>query len=264
MAEKRKDLANIEDKITANSEYMQRNGVTQQIKEAMLKLIENRPQHPMLFLAEFFDSINSSEKADKLQSAVKTLKLTHHSQQAFQTNLMIAYDAISAPKATTSKKPQRLGLTGGDYEQLLITLGTNIPKNILSNLITKVGCRSNEMVPFDVFRYGVTVCLVCSEYVELGADLFHILCSKADNSMADKQICDATLSVFQNAIDGSVSYESKSGLFSLNAGYNLRPDKLAVAMMNASESSKNKLLMNQTDFIYAVSEIFLCKVKQIK
>lgn len=40
--------------------------VRQQTRSALLKLVENRPESPLLFLADYFDSISAESKTDKV------------------------------------------------------------------------------------------------------------------------------------------------------------------------------------------------------
>ncbi|XP_076816016.1 tubulin polyglutamylase complex subunit 1-like [Clavelina lepadiformis] len=268
MTDKRKELLNSFDgeKKQVHMEYMQKSELLPQIRKALLKLIENKPSEPMLFLANYFDSVSSNDKTDKIANAMQVLQLTNHRQAVFQTNLMIAFDMVSVARNASSKKAvnKRPGLTGSVYEDLLKAIGTKIPKDIFDELFKQIGCRPSEMVPFDIFRYGVTVCYVCIDFINLCGDIFQTFCNKVSSDIADKYICDFVIDSFKNVItttSGMQKCEQPAAV--LEAGYMLCPDKLAIDLLNGKDDKCGKSTMSRHDFLCSMCQTFFSKIKSL-
>lgn len=51
-------------------------------------------------------------------------------------------------------------MIGSVHEDFLNSICYNVPEELRSKLIGKISCKWNEMVPFAVFKYSVTVALV--------------------------------------------------------------------------------------------------------
>lgn len=245
-------------------DYLDKAEVTTQVRGALLKLIENQPKEPMLFLADYFDSISTSDKSDKIATVSQILQLTHHSQQSFQTNLIVAYDAASVAKNPNSKKASinRPGLTGSVFEEILCSVLGNPSKHFHTVLLERISCRGSEMVPFDVFRYGVTVCYVFVDFLKLCISLFSILCGKHSGKVTDKSVCEIMISSLKESLD--LLKDKNSPCAILEAAYGLRPDKLAVNLLSNKNAKNEKSTMNEDDFIKEMVDVFLSKVKILK
>nr|CAB3226589.1 tubulin polyglutamylase complex subunit 1-like [Phallusia mammillata] len=254
----------IEERKQQYKDYLDKTDVTSQVREALLKLIENQPKDPMLFLANYFDNISTSDKSDKITTVHQILQLTHHSQQSFQTNLIVAYDAASLAKNPNSKKASmnRPGLTGSVFEELLATILSNVPKNLHATLLERIGCRASEMVPFGVFRYCITVCYVFVDFVKLCGSIFSVLCGKQSGKVTDKDICEIVISSLKDALDSLQDDNSPCSI--LEAAYVLRPDKLASSLLSNKSSKTDKSTMNEDDFMKEMIDVFTSKIKVLK
>ncbi|KAM3937378.1 tubulin polyglutamylase complex subunit 1 [Leptodactylus fuscus] len=255
---------------TSETEFLAQVGVRDMLREAVLKLLEARPEDPVLFLAHYFEKLGvgtagGSKPGDRgshvvwqqrLGHALWYLKLAHHSQRAaFNNNLTIAYDCLSA--GGRKKKP---GLNGKTYSEVLarICQDSDVPTEISSALLKKIQCRDHEAVPFDVFRYGVLTCFVLVEFMSKADTLFSIL--DGDNHL-DERVCQAILDTLQEALTASDLSVPASYL---EAGSKLGPDCLAIAMDRALQSRKSGISMGHSEFLQEACLMFLDKVKSVQ
>lgn len=250
----------------AHREFLDKFNVRQQMKDALLKLIENRPEDPLLFLSNYFDTVSSENKADRISYAARTLKLSHHSSPAFQNNVMSAYDILSAPKNPNSKKlaNKRSGMSGAIHEEIIRFICSQVPDELRNNLVDRVCCKWNEMVPYEVFKYSVTVAYVLLDFLELSEDLFKVLSGK--NETADRYLCDTTVETFRESLSSSDIIGANDDIpRAMEAGKKLRPDNLAYAMLQAKEDEGDaKNIMDESEFIHLMTSVYLNNVKCLK
>nr|XP_039252068.1 tubulin polyglutamylase complex subunit 1-like [Styela clava] len=257
-----------QEKSTTHREFLEKFSVRQQMKDALLKLVENRPEDPLLFLSNFFDTVSSENRADRISHAARTLKLSHHSSPAFNNNVILAYDILSAPKNPSSKKltNKRSGMSGAIHEEFIKFICSDVPDELKENLVDKVCCKWNEMVPYEVFKYSVTVAYVLIDFIELSEDLFKTLSGK--NEMADRYLCDTTVETFSESLLRSNNNFVKSDdnfSHAMEAGKKLRPDNLASAMLQAKEDEGDaKNLMDESEFLHLMTNVYLSNVKCLK
>ncbi|XP_018416076.1 PREDICTED: tubulin polyglutamylase complex subunit 1 [Nanorana parkeri] len=254
---------------TSEADFLLQAGVRTMMREAILKLLEARPEDPVAFLADYFGKIGqgpagAAAAADRglqllgqqrLGRALWYLKLAHHSQRtAFNNNLSMAYDCLSA--GGKKKKP---GLNGKTHTDLLtkICQEGDLPKEIVSALLNKIQCRDHEAVPFDVFRYGVVICFVLLEFRSKADTLFNIL---DEDSQSDQRVCQTVLNTLEEAL---VASDLSIPASYLEAGSKLGPDCLAIAMDRALLGKKTGVHMSRSDFLKEACSLFLDKVKQV-
>ncbi|KAM4052982.1 tubulin polyglutamylase complex subunit 1 [Anomaloglossus baeobatrachus] len=269
MADKRRAAASpvprAQPRATSEADFLAQAGVRDLLRAAMLKLLEARPEEPLLFLAAFFEKLGVGAAGESkpggrgshtLGHALWYLKLAHHSQRtAFNNNLTIAYDGLSA--GGRKKKP---GLNGKTYSEVLtkICQEGGLPPEISSSLLKKIQCRDHEAVPFDVFRYGVLTCFVLVEFLSKADALFNIL--DGDNQ-SDQRLCQAVLDTLEEALTASDLSVPASYL---EAGSKLGPDCLAIAMDRALQNKKPGIPMERGEFLKEACLLFLDKVKPVQ
>ncbi|XP_044140422.1 tubulin polyglutamylase complex subunit 1 [Bufo gargarizans] len=271
MADKRRAVAGspvprAQPRPTSEADFLAQAGVRDVLRMAVLKLLEARPEDPVLFLADYFKKMGAggSKIGDRgshiagqqrLAHALWYLKLAHHSQRAaFNNNLTNAYDCLSA--GGRKRKP---GLNGKAYSEVLarICQEGDLPTDITSALLKKIQCRDHEAVPFDVFRYGVLTCFVLVEFMSKADTLFNIL--DGDNQ-SDQSVCQAVLDTLEEALTASDLAVPASYL---EAGSKLGPDCLAIAMDRAFQNRKPGIPMGRGDFMKEACLLFLDKVKPV-
>ncbi|XP_063003419.1 tubulin polyglutamylase complex subunit 1 [Elgaria multicarinata webbii] len=254
----------------AEAEFLRQAGVTDMVREALLKVLEARPEEPVAFLAGYFEKLaQSSGEADeaatdggdpqrqlrlRLARASWYLGLAHHSHRtAFNNNVSMAYDTLAA--AGRRKKP---GVTGKLYGDLLRLLcrERGAPDTIALPLLQKVACREHEAVPFDVFRHGALTCLVLLEFLAKASTLYDALGGGA----ADKRICSAVLGTLEDALRAT---DVSVPIRYLETGSKLGPDCLALAMDKALSERKASEGLQKEEFLQRASAIFIAKMKPV-
>ncbi|KAJ6655148.1 hypothetical protein lerEdw1_005625 [Lerista edwardsae] len=255
----------------SEAEFLVQAGVNDMVREALLKVLEARPEEPIDFLAGYFEKLMQSspeatptasvESADpqqylqlRLDWALWYLRLAHHSHRmAFTNNVSMAYDSLSA--GGRWKKP---GVNGKLYTELLkmILKDGGVSEETVLPLLRKVMCRDHEVVPFDIFRYGVLTCLVFLEFLVKADTLYNTLDS--GSGVVDKRVCMAVLGTLEEALQASgISVPIRY----LEAGSKLGPDCLALAMDKALTERKPSIAMKKEEFLQKASTIFVKKVK---
>ncbi|XP_034278566.1 tubulin polyglutamylase complex subunit 1 [Pantherophis guttatus] len=253
------------------AEFLLQSGVTDMVREALLKVLEARPEKPVDFLAGYFEKLTQSspEAATEalsdggdpqrqlcLDRALWYLGLAHHSHRtAFNNNVHSAYDALSAKGK--GKKP---GVDGKTYSELLRLLcqERGASDETLQPLLQKVSCRDHEVVPFDIFRYGVLTCLILLEFLTKADGLYDAL--DDGSGAADKRVCTAVLGTLEDALHIT---DVSPPIRCLEAGSKLRPDCLAMAMDQALLERKASAAMKKDEFLKRASSIFVTRVKSV-
>ncbi|KAM6466245.1 tubulin polyglutamylase complex subunit 1 [Liasis olivaceus] len=253
------------------AEFLLQAGVTDMVREALLKVLEARPEKPVDFLAGYFEKLmqSSPEAATealsgagdpqwqlRLDRALWYLSLAHHSHRtAFNNNVHSAYDSLSA--GGKCKKP---GVDGKTYSELLRLLcqDRGASEETVQPLLQKVSCRDHEAVPFDIFRYGALTCLILLEFLAKAGSLYDAL--DGGSGTADKRVCAAVLGTLEEALHIA---DVSPPIRYLEAGSKLRPDCLALAMDQALAERKASVAMKKDEFLKKASSIFIAKVKPI-
>ncbi|XP_043909830.1 tubulin polyglutamylase complex subunit 1 [Protopterus annectens] len=246
-------------------EFLSQSGVRIMLREALMKLLETRPEEPITFLANHFHSLvlnsegGGGDQGQMQQSVVNRamwhLRVAHPSQRAaFNNSVGIAYDIL-----LTNGRKKKPGLNGRMYSDLLkrICNEGRIPENISGSLLKKIQCREHEAVPFEIFRYSMLTCFIFLEYLSKSSSLFETL---SDSKKADKRLCEIVLETLEDALQASnlsipASY--------LEAGSKLGPDRLALEMNKLLINHKPASFMQKGEFLQKAAALFIEKVKSI-
>ncbi|KAK3096164.1 hypothetical protein FSP39_023912 [Pinctada imbricata] len=199
-----------------------RSNIGNMMRDVLAKVISNRPEDPIAFLADYFDSME--DQSNLVLKARHLIEMTHHSRPVFDSNIRMAYDLLQKQKV--GKKLQ--GLTGAAYNDLIKTLCRDIPQPVTQKLLRKIECLEYESITYDVFRSSVFTCCVLQDYVSLAASLFQALDFQKTGKV-DKALCDAVQDQLKVALGGSRLDARRI----VEAGYNLGPDGLFYALERA-------------------------------
>ncbi|ELT87119.1 hypothetical protein CAPTEDRAFT_217255, partial [Capitella teleta] len=100
--EKRKiPSASLDNNNDGDQSFLDKSGATDQLRDVLAKVIENRPSDPISFFAEYFECLG--DKVDRVGQAHRQICLTHYSKPAFHSNIMAAYDILSQNKVHDRK-----------------------------------------------------------------------------------------------------------------------------------------------------------------
>ncbi|NXT92136.1 TPGS1 polyglutamylase, partial [Anhinga rufa] len=254
----------------SEAEFLLQAGVTAMVREALLKVLEARPEEPVSFLADYFERLvlgspgaageASAElpgPPQRLARALWYVRLAHHSHRtAFDSNAGAAYEVLGA-----GGRRRKAGVDGRLYSELLrrICYHGGAPAEAASALLGRVRCRDHEAVPFDVFRYGVLTCFVLLEFAAKADALFGVL--DGGSGAADGRVCQAVLRALEEALGaGHFSLPSRY----LEAGSKLGPDGLALAMDRALQERKLSTSMSREEFLKKATALFVAKVKPVE
>ncbi|GCC20654.1 tubulin polyglutamylase complex subunit 1 [Chiloscyllium punctatum] len=239
--------------------------LTSTLREALLKVLENRPEDPVCFLSEYFGNLSAAsegatekpapkQQQELVSRALRQLLLCHYSRPAFSRNLASAFQILSSPIG----KKKKAGLKGRTYTELLRQICAGAQLSACS-LIHKLQCWDHEAVPFGVFRHGVLTCLIFMEFVKISGRLFDVV---ADSDEADQTVCHVLLEALKDAV--SIGDSSNSAGY-LDAGSKLAPDQLGLAMERAVRLRKKESVtsISKEEFVLLTAPLFIEKVKPI-
>ncbi|CAL1548621.1 unnamed protein product [Lymnaea stagnalis] len=255
MADRRKPTGNSIQESSQETErqFMDKYNVNGMLKDVLTKLIANRPDDPIRFIANYFEAIALDDQPeDIVNRALQVLSLTHYSRPVFETNVISAFDILS--KFKISKKLH--GVNGVVHTQLLKALCKNMPPAVQVKLFKKIECSEHEAVPFTIFRSTIFTCCVLTDFISMAGNLFFTLdVQKTGN--ADKNLCTSTLDQLKTALSSS----KKDVKRIMESSYNLGPDNLYKVLDKAmSKNASQSGLYNHDEFIMDACEIFLSKV----
>ncbi|KAL5020071.1 hypothetical protein ScPMuIL_002963 [Solemya velum] len=254
MADKRK-LNSGDDRLPeSDRQFLERTNVGQMVRDVLGKIAANRPADPVLFLAEYFDSVE--DQSNLVSRAEQVLCMTHHSRPMFECNVRMAYDILIKHKV--AKK--LYGINGTVYNNLIRVLCRNIPPAVVNKLLRKVGCQDFEAVSFDVFKWGMFTCFVLQDYVQLAEQLFSSL-DMQKSGKADKVLCDAVLEQLRMALASNRADPRRI----VESGYSLGPEGLHTVLDRVlKRGSRGQSCETSEQFILEAVEAFLTKVKKLQ
>jgi len=231
-----------------------RTGVTSEIKDAITLVIENRPEDPISFLAEFFDSQASTTTA--LMRAHQKLILVHHSRPSFQNNLVLAYNILHQQKNINGLQ----GLTGKTYNDLLTMLCRDLTGIEAEPLQKKVMCLSHEVVRFPVFRLGVLATFVYQDFLKQAESLYSEL-DLTERGKADKYLCEAIL----NELKQATVKTTEDPVSVIQVGSMLSSQRLNKVMAETLlKSGASNQTMGVDEFVMAAAESLLEQIPDFR
>mmetsp|Transcript_18177 Transcript_18177/g.43294 ORF Transcript_18177/g.43294 Transcript_18177/m.43294 type:complete len:250 (+) Transcript_18177:96-845(+) len=149
-------------------EYLDKYGVTAHLKDVVTLLVEQRPEKPLEFVADYLS--NSIQPRTAVARSYRYIRLTKRNRQAFIDNLASAYSVIARNSDSEAD-----GLTGAEYRTLLQTICSDFPHEVVTSLTQVLDKRGSDVVSFPVFVAGVQACLVYEEFFEYAELLFNAL-----------------------------------------------------------------------------------------
>ncbi|ESP04273.1 hypothetical protein LOTGIDRAFT_204984 [Lottia gigantea] len=252
MADKRKVVSEEKSQET-DRQFLERVNVKFLMQDVMGKIIANRPDDPMVFLADYFEAYD--EQSGLIQKALQTIQMTHHSRPVFESNVSRAYNILNKHKVYKRVK----GVNGVIYNELLQALCREIESSIVSKLMNKIECCDYEAVPYDVFRSGVFTCCVLQDYCKLTENLFQSL-DLDKTGKADKILCDTVLQQLNTVLKNTKPDSNRI----FQASHKLGPDILYHSLERAMTNNKGQTMITLEQFISDVCDSFLLKVKPLR
>lgn len=147
-------------------DYLERYGITSYLKDALGLVLQNRPQAPLEFIAEYFR--NAVQGSSYLHRSYWLVRRTERGRQQFMDNIVEAYDSLCSRKGS-------IGVTGEELMHLVTHLCRDFPTTLTEDLMRSVHMDPMAIVPFEIFATCVQLCLVFQEYVEFAVEFFAAL-----------------------------------------------------------------------------------------
>ncbi|KAK7112815.1 tubulin polyglutamylase complex subunit 1-like [Littorina saxatilis] len=256
-AERRKAIPSTSDDnkpLDSDKQFLERTNVNAVVRDVLGKIIANRPEDPVTFLADYFEAL-VEEQSSLVQRALRVITMTHHSRPVFEVNVRDSYNLLSKHKVNKKLK----GVNGSVYTELLQALCRNLPSSVTIKLVQKLECFEHEAVPYDVFRSSIFACCVLREYAFIAEQLFASLDIQKIGK-ADKALCDAVMDQLKTALGSSRNDVRRI----IESSYNLAPEGLHQALERALSREQTQGVCTSEHFITEACDSFLAKVKKLK
>ena len=243
--------------VTIDKQFLERSNATRYIRDVLTKIVENRPDDPIGFIADYFQNLGAQKGS--VSRACQQIRLTHHSKPAFHNNVVLAYEILGE-----SRNPPSRGINGRLYMELVTELAIGFRQAIREKLLKKINCRDHEVVVFDVFRASVLACVILEEFLAEAESLFKALDFHGQGKV-EYTLCDAVLHELKTSVASSLKQDPIS---LLQTAHTLAPSSLAANLSTASEryntNSHLRAPMTKDDFLIAVTDAYLQAVKPLK
>lgn len=254
MADKRKPNSADDRPQESDRQFLDRSNVGNMMKDVIGKIIANRPEDPIAFLAEYFDSLE--EQTSLVARARQLIIMTHHSRPVFEINVRMAYETLQ--KSKCAKK--LYGVNGSVYNELMRALCRDFPTIVMTKLLRKIECLDHEAIPYDVFKSGVFTCCVLEDYLKLVEYLFNSL-DFTKSGKCDKALCETVVDQLKSSLASNKTDARKI----VEAGYNLGPDGLFFALDKAMKKDTHVSTALTLDMFTAeCCDAFISKVKKVR
>ncbi|XP_071941390.1 tubulin polyglutamylase complex subunit 1-like [Antedon mediterranea] len=242
------------EKEDSDKEFLEKNGVTKQMRYALTKLVENQPEDALGFLAQHFE--NMDHKSNRIRRAYQELTLSHYSRVTFESNVIAAYDILYP--STAQKKGKMF--SGTAFHDLLSMICKDVPSVQIEKLIKKICCRDYEVVSFQIFHSGVLACFVFTEYISETTNLYKVMDINASNS-ANRCLCTSAL----KQLACSLAIPSSTQTYVLEAGSMLGSKELEKAMNSAIYLGKDQgSIMKLEEFVDKSASVYIDNIKPLR
>mmetsp|Transcript_1968 Transcript_1968/g.2779 ORF Transcript_1968/g.2779 Transcript_1968/m.2779 type:complete len:275 (-) Transcript_1968:432-1256(-) len=137
------------------------------LKDSLVTLLENRPEDPIRFLAEYFR--NATKGMKSVARSYRYIRLTKHNRDAFMENLASAFRAMDAERGVGASKKSSIaspGVTQSQFKKLVEMLCDDFPLDVIDGIFQIMGKRKDDPIDFREFCGGVLACLIYEEFFE--------------------------------------------------------------------------------------------------
>eukprot|EP00744_Colponema_vietnamica_P027970 GILI01042248.1.p1 GENE.GILI01042248.1~~GILI01042248.1.p1 ORF type:complete len:248 (-),score=39.55 GILI01042248.1:77-820(-) len=173
--------------IDATDEYLDRTNVTAFLKDAVTLLLENRPENPIKFLADYFQAVVSG--STPIQRSYRYLRLSPHDRQIFMDNLFNAYLTLDTTRrsAATASGTAATGpanaasksiWTCDDFSKLLALVCADFPPEVAETVLKVLNKEPADLITFEEFAGGVKACMIYEDFFLDAETIFNQLNEK--------------------------------------------------------------------------------------
>eukprot|EP00965_Chrysotila_dentata_P129810 4290991-Pleurochrysis_carterae.AAC.2 len=130
-------------------EYLDRYGVTAYMKDMVTLLLENRPEKPIEFIAEYFRTVIHG--SSPLLRAYRYVRLSRLDQDAFEDNLVAAYGALDARRGV---------VVAAELQRILRLICSDCPVQLSRSILLLID--KHDLDPITFKEFSVAVCVIPS------------------------------------------------------------------------------------------------------
>lgn len=174
-----------------STEYLDKHGVTTYLKDVVTLLLENRPEDPMEFMADYFRNVVNGTST--IVRSFRYIKLTSRMRESFFDNLVAAYTSLNnTTKQDDDGNAQAAGsFTFSELRELVLLVCQDFPKSILDYVedclflgqkpplesdMEPEGEENNDLasrfVSFTEFATAINACLLYEEFLKEAKNIF--------------------------------------------------------------------------------------------
>jgi hypothetical protein len=134
--------------------YLEQNGVPAYMKDALAIILENRPDDPIAFLAQYFRSVCGPEPT-AVEKAYRLARLTDYNRETFLDNIVAAYGILESSSGGM--------LLREDVASLVTMVARDFPPPILDGILDGLPAHNDDEVHFQSFMAALALCLSFEE-----------------------------------------------------------------------------------------------------
>lgn len=228
-----------------SDEYLERYSVAAYMKDLLTVLLENRPEEPLDFIADYFNcAVNG---VPPIMRSYRYIRLTKRNRQAFMDNLAQAYTIMSR-----SSEVPGSGLTGANYLRLLNIVCADFPAEVVHALLQVLDKKDTDTISFPTFVAGINACLLYEEFFEHAERLFNA-CEVDNAGRVEKETFLATIKQI-NALPQDVQHPTEGW----TVPGNLLMERVTSALA-ASQSDRvdSKTMITFREFLSTIIKVFV-------
>lgn len=184
-------------------DYLSHTNATGLIKHAVHTLLQNRPEDPIQFLADYFAPTDSNS----VETAYEKLSWAHYSSSVYQRNVLQVYDTLTTSKneGTTLK-----GLLGQQFNGLLGKLCDELPHKYSQHVFLRVKKKVDHVITFNTFYRDVLMLHVLKDFIQIVKETFNDLDIHASGK-ASLKLCNLVLdNLFVSVIQAKPTFMNDS------------------------------------------------------
>ena len=152
----------------SQEEYLEKTGVSSILKDIVTVLLESRPANPVYFISEYLKTLSNS--CSGIFKSYKLIKISKPEQKSFMDNIVAAYMNLDSKKGGNNQ-----GLTGIEYMKLLKMICLDFPNEVVDEVLSVLGKRDTDIVPFEEFVAGINAILMYEDFFAEAEEIFSCL-----------------------------------------------------------------------------------------
>jgi len=230
----------------SQEEYLEKYGVNVYLKDCMTLMLENRPEKPLEFIADYFN--NALHGKSSMQRSYRYIRMTKRNRQAFMDNVASAYFTL----VRHSEMQGQSGLTAAQYLSLVKLFCSDFPPEVIESLTKVMDKSSSEPISFSYFAAGINACLMYEEFFEHAEYIFN----SCDVDAKGQVDYDMFISILRQMNQTSSDMEHESEGWTIPSQKLLESARAVLAARDRGAEDKN---VTYKEFILAVVKVFVLR-----